>query len=151
MQKQFPARVSHCTAFTNWKCRHDFSVLCSVCRRSHPTHLQNENGLLHDCMRQLPRHHSPYTAPYNTSILSIDRGMHDRLQSNKAVSVVVVDAVVGACLWPVCSKYKEQRFSTVVRSENYIRMRTAFSASSVFSQIARPHCIHCSAVHNLQL
>ena len=78
--------------------------------------------------------------------------MHDSVQSKKSVSAVVVDAVVGACLWPVCTKcILEQIFSTVVGGENYIRMRTAFSASSVFCQLARPHCIHCSAVHILQL
>ena len=77
--------------------------------------------------------------------------MHDSVQSKKSVSVVVVDAVVGACLWPVCTKCIEQISSTVVGGENYIRMRTAFSASSAFCQLARPHCIHCSAVHNLQL
>ena len=77
--------------------------------------------------------------------------MHDSVRSKKTVRVVVVDAVVGACLWPVCTKCKEPIFNTVVGVGSYIRMRTAFSGSSVFSQFARPHCIHCSAVHNLQL
>ena len=68
-----------------------------VCRRSHPHHLHSENSLLHNCIRELPQHHTPelYRVKNNYQHRQVCTTVYE---ARKAVSVVVVDAMVCGCL-----------------------------------------------------